>query len=77
MEQWLRQDKLSRCQPAQMFLALQAGAAQLPSSVEVILGSSRTLKEMAHIVNDSQGCSWCYTHMHGETEKEKSKTPGY
>ena len=50
MEQRLRRDKLSVCQQAQMWRALQAGAAQLLSSVEVTLGS---LREMAHRVNDS------------------------
>ena len=75
MEQCLRRDKLSACQQAQMLLAIQAGAAQLPSSVEVILGSSRTLSEMAHSVNDSQGCGWCYTH--AEAEEENTENPEY
>ena len=51
MEQWLRWDKLSMCQLAQMWLALRAGAAQLLSSVEVTLGSSR---EMTHNASDNK-----------------------
>ena len=50
MEQRLRRDKLSACQQAQMWRVLQAGAAQLLSSVEVTLGSSR---EMGHRISDS------------------------
>ena len=60
MEQRLRRDKLSMCQLAQMWLALQAGAAQLLFSVEVTPGSSR---EMAHNAHDSQGCGWCYMQL--------------
>ena len=71
MAQQSRRDKLSACQQAQMLLALQAGAAQLLFLVEAILGSSR---EMAHIVSDSQGCGWCYTHV--ETDEAKNKDPG-
>ena len=71
MEQQLRRDKLSVCQQAQMWRALQAGAAQLLSSVEVTRSPSR---EMAHIVNDRQGCGWCYMHITIDNRREYQGT---
>lgn len=71
MEQQLRRDKLSVCQQAQMWQALQAGAAQLHSSVEVTQSPSR---EMAHIANDRQGCGWCCMHVTRDNRRERQGT---